>query len=473
MNRNKTLALVLACIGCLLLTPGLVQWISSFTERLFGRGLNTAFWEPGVLHFAAELLLVAGLLFLREVAWFAHWFYTWASVLVLLFFSIVFVCNISPVPFTDDAKNFLDFAVAYKHAPSFYAVLNLLFNSTDTYSLLLPHLAVIVSMLLFGKVSFVFLLCLGICFMFLLVLLLRQYLVFDLKTLCLLLLFCNCAYYDALFWSASVWTIVATSLLVGLVLHFLLKAHPLWTLCAWVLSVSAVLTAPYGLLACVLAILLNIYHKRWRLVVLWIVSLVVMTWFYSPAAHATPMGASVVWWQYLWFSCVFLGSLLQFGNSLLLPGLFGMVGWMLFGMLLYKGLYKKHVLLTGLILYVLACSLLAAVFRIQRGLELALSNRYVFFSLLLMACYLLIYLDYLQTHVGNRLSKLLFAALLAYHLSAGLFFFPELPIRKAKLARYAERLRANGPFMPMKPLVTANTHAKVVKAMEEGVWVSE
>jgi hypothetical protein len=59
---------------------------------------------------------------------------------------------------------------------------------------------------------------------------------------------------------------------------------------------------------------------------------------------------------------------------------------------------------------------------------------------------------------------------IVYHLLSGIFFFPEVPIRKQKLESFITDIRNNAPFKEVDPFISKRAESAVKTAIKNEIY---
>ena len=121
-----------------------------------------------------------------------------------------------------------------------------------------------------------------------------------------------------------------------------------------------------------------------------------------------------------------------------------------------------------MILFVLLSSLIAAHFRLGMGLKESISNRYGIFSVIVLSASIIALFDMMNEENQRKFTPVIITLCVSYHLLSGVFFFPEVPVRKQKLDKFISDLKNNKPFQALPPVIPSCADSIVVKSIENG-----
>lgn len=475
MVKRLLLLSVILLTGVLLTIPAFNYNVINAAGAFTGTTLNAAFWSSGLQHMGIELIAGSGtLLILFLINSKASIFYASIAVTIALFFIFLFQYAVN-IPITDDYITILTFSNNYFSTYDPFQKLSLLFSFHGECRLVMTRVAIIIMHFITGEVNIkVLVIISNICLPLILFLLNKQIkneaLLLPLLLIIALLLF-QYGYYDAIVWATDAFHYQLTILLVLLALHLLEKNSAMSKASCAVCSVLAMLTFGNGLLIFPITLLYFVILKNYKMFFAWLLlTMLACALYLSNFGHLNQQSAHFSLADYFIYSCCFIGGAFQFAYSLYLPFACGLVVWILFAVLTITGYYKKSFFHYAILLFTILSSLLAAHFRSGNGYAGAISNRYGIFSVLSVSASLIAFFEIINEKQQPRLIPFSIAVVLIYHLMSGLFFFPEVPVRKQKLEAFINGIKHNKPFKPVLPVIPEGADDIVKEAMKKKIY---
>ena len=470
--KNQFPPFLLLSIGVALFIPTFKGEFLHALEYVLHRPLDLSFWSLGIGYIGAYCCALAILLSARYFGLSKRNYSLFSVLILMMLFLYFFFKNIANVPITDDAVNFLQFAMDYKSASGVMAKTDLFFGRFGMYRFVTLHCFAWASYMLLGYVHFKYMLGSVILLLPVSFFIFSKHIKDNGSALVISIaaLLFQFSFYDTLVWATGAVNGLCSLFFLMLALHSLTKNGLKWQLLSIVSAVLCVLTVPMGIFVFIAFVFYHILNKNWWSMVFCFITLLLVFVFLSQGTLVLMPTVSHGIVEYVAFCCIFLGSAFQFFYGLYLPGILGFVMLVFWLYLIFKGYHRRNFFVFGLAFFVLASSVMASFYRLDRGMQTAISNRYAFFSILLVCASLVALLDVVPERLRQRTGRMVLAGSLFYALLSGLLFYPEVPIRKQKLEQYRFDIQAGNPFQPLKPIITANTHAKVLRALDAGVW---
>lgn len=439
-----------------------------------GKELNKEFWGFGLQHFGTELIVLALVFGLSSFLQVKSALIISTASTVLLFF--IFLSRFSVnIPITDDYFTILDFSNNYFSSDSVQEKLSLFVSFYDE-SRRITLRSLTIGMHFFSEeVNIKWLILIANCCLPLMLFLFHRSVSAEknrwgILLIIALLLFQFASYDSVVFANDGIQYQFLILFMMGSL--FMAQKKSLFSqIIALILGVFSVFSYGNGLLVFPLVMLFFIIEKRWKLLFLWLAASCVVSVLYlwgfpssGAALHIFPLK------DYFIYSCCFLGSGFQFMYQLYIPFFAGLLVWILFAFLTIKKYYKKNFFIYGLMLFVLISSLAAAQFRLSFGLAESISNRYGLFSLLVFSASIIALFQVCSETKQKILLPVSLSMSVSYHLLSGIFFFPEVPVRKQKLEKFINEIKSNNPFTPVPPVIPEGADQIVKESMKKDIY---
>ena len=467
--RIKSLLLFLA--GVVLLFPGVSWGIIHLINNCFNTELDFPFRQTGILFLGYCCCLVAVYFYFEEIKQRNPFFI--AIIPIVAFYSLLFL-NAVNIPINDDYETILGFSCKYADANSWSKKYILLTQFYWESRLITTRLLVLLENFLLGHIDIKWL----ILSTNLSLLITAKYLIGAVKNksgreyiiLCIVLLLFNLGYYDAVFWANDAIHYQFTVLFLSICFYWLMDMGIRAQIISSVSAMMAVISFGNGLLVFPIAIVLLLLNGKKIMAAIWLVpSTLFYLWYFNDSPHPELIHFHHLR-DYFEYSCLFLGNIFQFQYQSVLPFIAGASIWLLFIWLMFKKIYIDQPLITGMLLFCLASSLIAAQFRLNLGVEEALSNRYGIFSVLaLVAVVIGCYNMTPAQMIIFSPKRMVFAAFVLYA-ATGFFYFPEVPVRKVKLQRFLSEHVSGHNFQPIAPILPVNADSILCAAEKRGIF---
>ncbi len=467
--------LLAGSIGLLLVFPAIDSALLQLLFKLSGKELSGFFFISGLRHFGIELIIGALLLLAGSLIKNRNAFYFLAIVVVAVAFFIFLQVHCVNVPINDDFATILRFSNRYFFAGSAAEKLSLLTAFHAECRLITTRVIIITLHFFTGAVNIKWLLLVANCCLPLIIAICCKAMP-ELRfratvTLMMALLVFQFGYYDAIVWATDALHYQFTILFLVLCLHLLTKKEAGYQAAALLAALLAAITFGNGLLVLPIAILYFLLHGRMQTALIWATVAAVLFGLYFYGFNAGGTGVEIHNpLQYIIYSCCFLGGAFQFMYQMYLPFAAGLFIWGLFVFLTVKRYYLKNYFVYGLFLFVILSSLAAAQFRLNFGVAEAISNRYGIFSVLAISAVLMALADILPARFERGFIAAGLCCTVLYHLLSGIFFFPEVPIRKQKLEAFIQDIKADRPFVAVDPIIPAGADAVTREAMYKKIY---
>ncbi|CAN5481780.1 hypothetical protein BH11BAC1_BH11BAC1_29440 [soil metagenome] len=367
---------------------------------------------------------------------------------VLHYFHYLFI-NAVNYPVYDDQGAILEFLLKYSNASSVNEKIRLLIAPYNESNIIFPKLFVLGWLKISGSINFRYL----ILFNGLLLLFLQLFLFAKLLTnvssrylfFVLSLFIFQFQNYDDAFWAISGLGYYGVFIFTTLAFYFLQKQNPSAIFSALTFSLIASYTFGNGWLSFPICICFLILEKRFRELWLWMIAfaLVLISYFIMRSEfHAL----SIANWNLtdnILFILIFSGSAFQFFFSPVIPiivGIFIVSGFVFLAIKKQFKIYPVHFLMLTFIFF---SAIAASPFR--SGMEphglYGLHVRYGIFSILAFALTVYLLLEYNGYKIKYK--NYLIASAFTYNALTGIFFYPEVEIRREKIQSMMAGIREN------------------------------
>jgi hypothetical protein len=452
MHRLPTCGLLLT--GIVLMLPVTADWIGQLVTTASGLTVDVTFRQPGFYFVGATLLFISLLSIIKEYSGFKQYFYPLGIIAVISgFYLLLFIFSVN-IPINDDYYTLLDFANRFFFTSLSTEKWALLTGFYWESRLIVTRLLIITEHAVLGHIDIkLLILFTNLCLLVVLWVLIGTVRPTKNKmkmALVATLFLFNPGYYDAVYWANDAIHYQFSLLFAAVTFLFFLNEHLVIRLLSVLLAALAGLTFGNGLLVFPVVILLLLFNKNYQLALYWLIVAGIFSALYF---HNSPHVGLMEWHSftdYLIYSCLFLGNIFQFHYQPFLPFIVGMMIWAGCFFLMYKRMYKNQLVLTGVLLYCLLSSLIAAQFRLKFGSTEALSNRYGIFSVL--AC-IAILISVFNLYPDRRFVHRVLPMALVFYCATGFFYFPEVPFRKQRLEVFLNDHVRHLPFRPVSPIL--------------------
>jgi len=475
MKGNQIIAIIIFLFGITfsisLIDSQIIQWISYVS----GIKINEEFRVFGLQHLGIELIVLSGLVFLSTFIHDRNKLFLLALIVIIaLFFSFLLKYAVN-IPITDDYKTILHFSNHYFFTNDVSEKISLLTAFHGECRLVTTRIIIIILYFITGVVNIKSLIILANCclpailFLFYKSISLEKFRMGI--TLMIAVLFFQFGYYDAIVWATDALHYQFTILFLMLSLYLLKTNSGTSHVISILAALFAGLTFGNGLLVFPLAILFFVIKKNWKFVFIWTalgVAFILLYFQNFSLIHHDISAHSLI--DYLIYSCCFIGGSFQFMYKLHAPFLIGLLIWILFIILTIKKYYKKNYFIYSLILFVILSSLIAAQFRLSMGLAESISNRYGIFSILGICASLIALMEITHEKKRKTFLSLSISLCIVYHLVCGIFFFPEVPLRKQKLKAFISDIKSNAPFKLIQPIIPEGSDNIVKEAIKKDIY---
>jgi hypothetical protein len=474
--KTKLFFAIFFCIsGALFSFPFIDKSIMDSVSSFLGITLNNEFWSLGLHHFGVELLLLSSILLLSIFIKDKNKLMLIALAAIIGSFYIFLFQNAVNIPITDDYITILQFSNQYFFTDSISEKFSLFTSFHAECRLITTRIIIIMLHFITGVVNIKHLIllancCLPVMLLFFYKVLSHVSIRLELTLMFALLLF-QFGYYDSIVWATDALHYQFTIVFVMLSLYLLNKNSLVSHITSIVTGVFAALTFGNGLLIFPIAILFFIIQQNWKFVFIWTSIFAVFSLLYfqhfTSGIHGNVLFSVM---DYFIYSCCFLGSAFQFMYQLQLPFFVGLLIWILFILLTIKHYYRKNYFVYGLLLCIIFSSIITAYFRLGMGLNESVSSRYGIYSVLAIVASLNALAEIIEF---KKQAVFLYAGVVLcvlYHLLSGIFFFPEVPIRKQKLESFITDIRNNAPFKEVDPIISKQAESAVKTAIQKGIY---
>jgi hypothetical protein len=440
-----------------------------------GIKLNEEFRIFGLQHFGIELIVLSGIVFLRSFIHDRNKFFLLAIItLIILFFAFLFQYAVN-IPINDDCWTILHFSNHYIFSHSIQEKMSLLTSFHCESRIVTMRTILIILHFITGVVNIKSVIILANCCLPVILFLFYKFILsekFRMEiTLIIALLFFHFGYYDTVVWASGAILYQFTITFFMLSTYLLRKNSCLSKTISIISGLFAALTTGNGLLVFPLAILFFVIEKKWKFVLIWTaISIIFVICYFLNYFTMIHVSSPPPLFDYFIYSFCFLGSAFQFMYKLYLPFFIGFLIWVLFITATLKKYYKKNYFIYNLMLFVILSSFIAAHFRLSYGLNESISNRYGFFSILSISASIIAVSEMFLVKRQKLLLNWIICICIVYHLLSGIFFFPEVPVRKQKLESFITDIKNNTPFKPIPPFLPAGSDSIVREAIQKKIY---
>ncbi|MBU1719055.1 MAG: hypothetical protein KKA07_08270 [Bacteroidetes bacterium] len=475
MKRRQIHAIIIILIGAVLSISFFDRIIIQAIISGTGLSLNEEFRMFGLQHLGIELIVLGSIIFLSALMHNKNKLFLISVIaVILLFFTFLYIYAVN-IPINDDFEVILNFSNRYFFSENASEKSSLLSSYYCETRFITLRFATIFLHFITGAVNFKSLIIIANCC--LLVVLFLYCKSMSMKkcrmeiTLIIALLFFHFGYYDAVIWATNAFVYQFTTACVMLSLFLINKSSVSSQIIAVISAILAALTFGNGLVVFPIVIFFFVLEKKWKFVFLWTALAVLFFLIYFQGFSSMNRVTSIhSLFDYIIYSCCFLGSAFQFMYKLHLPFIAGGLIWALFIVLTIKKYYRKNFFIYGLIIFAIVSSLIAAHFRISKGLDESISNRYGFFSILVICSSIIALSDIINERRQNSFLRMALGVCIAFHLLCGVFFFPEVPVRKQKLEAFIDDINNNAPVDLIRPIIPAGSDSIVKEAIRKEIY---
>lgn len=397
------------------------------------------------------------------------------ATLVLVHYGWYLVSNAVNFPLYDDHRALLDFMVKYSDAQGIREKIALICAPYNESVIIVPKLFSLLWFKIFGSLNFMHLLI----FNGLVLIMLFAFLFRKSSAPIQRLLFVSLAvfvfqfqFFDDAFWVLSGLCFYFSFLFAALSFHFLKKKTVPGTIVSLLFSLLASFTFGNGWLVIVVNTLFLISEKRNNEFWLWMALLALVSIALNRVSlQMQPLSAvnfNVV--ENMSFIILMLGSGFQFFYSPVLPAVIGLFILGSFVFLIYKKQIRSSPVLFQVLAFLVLSSVLAAPFR--SGIETmgmyGLHVRYGIFSILAFVLTISLLASYQP--FKPLAVKILVIAAFGYHAATGIFFYPEVVIRKENMEKLKAGLKQN-IFDDRYSLLPKNDYETLMRdAMKKNIY---
>lgn len=458
MPHKKILAalsLILAMVGLLItFSEQLTRNIIELTGRLLQQSLDYHFWSIGLSHAGVELILLAAI----SISFIL--FYDKKRATVLIAASLACIClflyyilrDSVNIPFHDDYF-FLEFLNNYSSTPRSADI----FMQDNESRLIFMKL---LSILLYYMHAFNFktlVIIANLCLVGSAAILYRSIqLKSDQKLLLGLALTVGIfqfQYYDSEVWASgalySSCTLFFSFLSIGL-MHSQ-RRYAFWA--SLVTAIVSVSICGAGFLILSIGSIVFVSQKKIKESIVWISASVICVLLYFNnyssvyGNYSTTIAPDLIAEKIIScfpFSCTFLGGSAQFFYQIYIPFLLGLSVWAFLFFLTYKKYYSKHPSIYLMLLFICLSSLIPPLLRNDFDVSQALHVHYGIYSVMALSCCLIALMEIIKEPAQMPCLKIILPLTVAFHLMTGVFFYPEVVLRKEQLIQMAHDFNKTG-----------------------------
>ena len=461
LNRKLLIlfGILILIAGSLLISGGASSLLLS-AESILNRPLNTAFWGIGLGHAGIELLLLGVNIILLDA------FYKKNPGKILLLSSSVWILsflafaifNAANIPYHDDYY-FLEFLNSYSDKRDLSEIFT---QGNESRLILMKGLCVILFHL--GAFNFKALIVIP-----LLCLLGSAFLLFHsailekshkhLLILLLTVLIFQFQYYDATIWASGALYNSCTLFFAIASVYCLTNKMKYGFLFALTASLLGVASCGAGFISLAVGSVILVTAKRKKESIVWILisvavaALYLNNYSFSHNHYATAGGTESIAHKILstlLFSVTFLGSSLQFLYQLWLPFLLGIFIWITFMIATARKYHLKNPTIYYIFLFLLLTSFAPPLLRKNLPMFEGINIRYGIYSIFSISCCILFWSEAIAQNKVKKILLYLFPVALSFHLLTGIFFFPEVALRKEEALKMAHNFKqTNSASLPV------------------------
>lgn len=430
------------------------QQLIECVNMMFNSNMNTTFWQHSI-EYSGSLLIAGGLFLLCYTKSNNLW---WATIVILAHHLVMVFINAVNFPLTDDYGMLLDFANNFISNQNSAECLTLLTSTYNETRPALNRLLFLCFHYMFGSINFktyivlVNILFLAIipCIYFLVNRNLWQLTIFAMLVLSIFS-------YDTYLW-ASTANYMFCVMFAFMSILFASKAGAPSFILSLLAGVACLLSFGNGIILFPLLSFIHFANKKyWRASITIMLSIVLAALYFRHYSHWPTQHFSVPsLYNIFLYAFIFAGSSFQFMYQYLLPALVGSILFAAFIFLIYKKVWQQTPLVY-LLMFLWGSAFVASLFRSGMGLTQAFSNRYIFYSLLLIAFTILNFIHLYPTQINKHL-KLIICCCLAVRLLGGIFFYPEAALRKEHLMELQNQYCNGQPLQPDNMIVPGESN---------------
>ncbi len=453
------------------------QHFLSFLISSFHLNLNLEFWGLGLQHLGIELTVLSSLFYLYFILENPKKYILFSVSASVLFFVFLFL-NSANIPIMDDFS-MLDFINHYSTSETWsekFSLITSFYSGFETRPVVIRLIYI-----LFFKITneinikTIVLVC-NVSLLLILILLALSFWQNKLKWKIIFLVsifLLQFAFYDSIVYSTPAIDYQFAVLFFMITLFIIQKKTWHFQLGAFACSLLSAGSLGNGIFVFPIVLLYLFIEKKWTWFSIWFIGFGLFSAFYFRGFAINKLSTGFFpfsFAEYFKYSCCFLGSSFQFFYYLQVPFAIGLLLWILFLTLTLKKYYKTNFLVYGLILFLLLSSAANAVFRLNAGIETAITNRYAFFSVVAVAASLTAIYEITGEKTQRFIIPALFSIGIVYHLASGLFFFPEVPLRKQRLEKFISEIKNSKPVSPFFPIIPSNGEAIVRESIKNKIY---
>lgn len=461
--------------GSLLLNSKVSLWLIGLISRLLNEQLVPSFWQIGFERTGMELilltiLLISSLFFYQQ---YPKKFLIYSSFSIIGFYLCYVFYNSVNIPIHDDYWQLLSFLNNYCISGNIYSVLD---QEAETRFILVRSLGILFFELGIFNFNY-FILLINLCLIGICIILYKsiKHILFQKEFffLILVVLLFQFQFYDATVNTAGGITHSCSLFFSFISFYFLNKNSTTGFIAALLFGVITVFNIPTGFLVFLVGSIILFLQKRFSKIIIWTIATIVTSVLYFkgyslPEDYSMTDIFSIKIFNYVIFSCVFLGSSFQYMYQTVAPIIVGIIIWVYFLILTVKKYYRKNTMVYVVLLYILLVSLVPPILRSGFGIKDAISVRYGIYSIIALCCCIIAFWENFNTHESKNIHWIIIFSII-YHLSTNIFYYPEVIIRKEKLIAFVSAIKA-GKSYKLPPHTPDNAEIIIKESIQKNIY---
>ncbi|MBK8846258.1 MAG: hypothetical protein IPO27_06675 [Bacteroidetes bacterium] len=440
--------------------------IIAMVNSLFACSISENFWQHSIIYCGSFLIAGAIFLFgyrLSKNLW-------WAIAVVIGHHLIWVMVNAVDFPLTDDYGMLLSFAVDFIRNATTENRLNLLSGTYNETRPVLNRFLFLSYYHLSSSLNFAtYTILVNVLFMAIIPV---MYFLVD-RSLAWLAIFAILVFtissYDTYLW-ASTANYLFCVLFATMAILFATKNKTIHFVLSLVAGAACLLSFGNGILLFPLLILFFLLNKKYvrAATTFLLCAVLVVAYLFQYSYWPTQNFSLPTLSGFFSYAVVFAGSSFQFMYQYWLPAIAGSI---LLAACIHL-LYKKAWLYTPLfylLLFLWGSAFIAALFRSNMGLAQAFSNRYMFYSALIIATTLMCY-QHLYPLLFKRNFKIILIGCIGIRMLGGIFFYPEAALRKQRLMELQRQYCNGQQLQPDQMIVPGEATMILDKARQNNMY---